>query len=358
MKVLLLPGDGIGPEVTSAARRSLETAATAWGLELSLEEALIGGAALDTQGVPLPPATRKQALAADAVLLGAVGGPAWDGVEAERRPERGLLELRAALGVFGNLRPVRIFPPLLPSSALREANAASLDLLIVRELIGGIYFGTPRGIATSDGQRRGVNTMVYHEHEIRRIARLAFSLARQRRGQLCSVDKANVLEVTALWRQVVEETAAEYPQVELRHLYVDNAAMQLVLAPGQFDVLLSGNLFGDILSDLGGALSGSLGMLPSASLNDSGAGLYEPCHGSAPPLAGQDRANPLGAILSAAMLLRHSLHQEEAALALEQAVARVLEQGLRTEDIHTPGCTLVGTTAMGLAVCSALEEQK
>ena len=355
-RILLIGGDGIGPEVLAQAHRVLDAAAGLHGLQLSYDEAKLGGAAIDACGVPLPAATLDAAAQADAILFGAIGGPAWDQLPREIRPEQGLLQLRAGLGLFGNLRPAILYPQLAAASSLKPEVVAGLDILIVRELTGGIYFGQPRGVRTlEDGQRQGYNTYVYSESEIRRIARLAFTSARQRSGRVCSVDKANVLEVTALWREVVAELGArEYPDVELSHMYVDNAAMQLVRAPKQFDVILTGNLFGDILSDEAAMLTGSIGMLPSASLDERGRGMYEPCHGSAPDIAGQGKANPLATVLSAAMLLRYSLRAAPAADAVEAAVGRVLEQGLRTADIHTPGTRLVSTEAMGDAVVAAL----
>jgi len=355
MKILMLPGDGIGPEVTREALGVMQAADRRFGLGLSFSEALIGGAAIDAHGVPLPEMTLSAARGADAILLGAVGGPRWDGIERSLRPERGLLGIRAALGLFANLRPAILYPQLAAASALKPEVVAGLDILIVRELTGGIYFGEPRGIRVrADGEREGFNTDIYSESEIRRIGRVAFEAARKRGCRLCSVDKANVLEVTVLWREVMEELAPSYPDVELSHMYVDNAAMQLVRAPRQFDVVVTGNLFGDILSDAAAMLTGSIGMLPSASLDEQGKGLYEPVHGSAPDIAGQGKANPLAAILSAAMLLRYSAGMGEAATAIELAVGQVLDAGLRTADIHTAGMQLVDTTAMGEAVYAAL----
>jgi 3-isopropylmalate dehydrogenase len=355
-RVLVLPGDHIGPEVVAQARRVLERVAADFGLVFELEEGLIGGAALEASGVPLPDSTLERARQADAILLGAVGGPEWDGVERELRPERGLLKIRSELELFGNLRPAILYPQLADASSLRPEVVAGLDILIVRELTGGIYFGEPRGIRTLEsGEREGYNTYVYRESEIERIGRLAFEAARKRDGRLCSVDKSNVLEVTVLWREVMERLAADYPDVELSHMYVDNAAMQLVRAPKQFDVVVTGNMFGDILSDAAAMLTGSIGMLPSASLDVDSRGMYEPCHGSAPDISGQDVANPLATILSVAMMLRYSLAAPAAAAAIETAVSRVLDRGLRTPDICTPGDQQVGTTAMGDAVIAALE---
>ena len=353
--LLLLAGDGIGPEVVAQARRVLEAVDTRYELGFTFSEANIGGIAIDKEGAPYPPSTQKLAREADAILLGAVGGPAWDGLPAADRPERGLLAIRSDLDLFCNLRPAILFPELAQASSLRSDLVAGLDILIVRELTGGIYFGEPRGINTrEDGVREGVNTDRYDENEIRRIGRLAFEAAKKRNGRLCSVDKANVLEVTMLWREVLESLRAEYPEVELSHLYVDNAAMQLVRAPKQFDVVVTGNLFGDILSDIAAMLTGSIGMLPSASLNAHSRGLYEPVHGSAPDIAGQGVANPLATILSAAMMLRYSLDAPDAANAIEVAVSNVLDQGLRTPDIYTEGSRKVSTSEMGDAVVSAL----
>lgn len=354
-RVLLLPGDYIGREVLPEAEKVLVCVAEGLGVELSLDHGLIGGAAVDAEGEPLPEATLAKARAADAVLLGAVGGPAYDALPPAIRPERGLLQIRAALDLFANLRPAILYPQLAEASSLKPERVAGLDILIVRELTGGIYFGEPRGIRELDnGERQGFNTYVYSETEIRRIARVAFDLAAKRAARVCSVDKANVLEVSMLWREVVTELAAEYPDVALEHMYVDNAAMQLVRAPKQFDVLVTGNMFGDILSDAAAMLTGSIGMLPSASLNARGQGVYEPCHGSAPDIAGQGKANPLAAILSVAMLLRYSLDCAAGAAAIEAAVGRVLDAGLRTADIARPGARTVSTRAMGDAVVEAL----
>ena len=354
MKICVLPGDGIGPEITAQALRVLK----ALDLKFEMEEALLGGCAVDATGNPFPEATQKLALAADAVLLGAVGGPKWDVLPRELRPERGLLGIRKLLGLFANLRPAVLYPELANASTLKPEVVSGLDILIVRELTGDIYFGQPRGIETRqvDGveQRVGVNTMIYSEAEIRRIGKMAFEAARKRRRKVCSVDKMNVLETTQLWRDVMNELAPEYPDVELTHMLVDNAAMQLVRAPKQFDVMVTGNMFGDILSDEASMLTGSIGMLPSASLNETGKGLYEPCHGSAPDIAGKGVANPLATILSVAMMLRYTFALEEAAQRIENAVKRVLEQGLRTGDIYEPGTTKVGTVEMGDAVLAAL----
>ncbi|MEE4277865.1 MAG: 3-isopropylmalate dehydrogenase [Halieaceae bacterium] len=355
-RVLLLPGDYIGQEIVPEAARVLRWVAARHGLNIETSEALIGGAAVDAEGLPLPPATLAAARGADAILLGAVGGPAYDGLERSLRPERGLLRIRSELGLFGNLRPAIMYPQLVAASSLKPELVAGLDILIVRELTGGIYFGEPRGIRQrEDGQREGFNTYVYSESEIRRIARLAFELAGKRQRRVCSVDKANVLEATVLWREVVTELAADYPDIELEHMYVDNAAMQLVRAPKQFDVIVTGNMFGDILSDAAAMLTGSIGMLPSASLNERGQGIYEPCHGSAPDIAGQDKANPLATILSVAMMLRYSLDCPAGAAEVEAAVGRVLDRGLRTPDIATAGESIIGTRAMGDAVVAELE---
>ena len=355
MKILILPGDGIGPEVVAEALRVLRAADRRFGLGLELSEGLLGGAAIDACGKPLPDETLAKARAADAILLGAVGGPKWDNIERALRPEKGLLAIRSELGLFGNLRPAILYPQLAGASALKAEVVAGLDILIVRELTGGIYFGEPRGIRTlENGERQGFNTDIYSESEIRRIGRVAFEAARKRGRRLCSVDKANVLEVTVLWREVMTELAAEYPDVELSHMYVDNAAMQLVRAPKQFDVVVTGNLFGDILSDAAAMLTGSIGMLPSASLDVNGKGMYEPVHGSAPDIAGQGKANPLATVLSAAMMLRYSFGKAEVADAIERAVGTVLDAGLRTGDIMTPGCRQVDTASMGDALCEAL----
>lgn len=354
-KVLLLPGDGIGPEIVAEAERVLETVNRRYSLGLAFESALVGGAAIDAEGVPLPESTLAKAKSADAILLGAVGGPKWDAVETSRRPEKGLLGLRSQLGLFANLRPAILYPQLASASSLKPEVVSGLDILIVRELTGGIYFGQPRGIRTrEDGQREGYNTYIYSEAEIERIGRVAFEAARQRGKKVCSVDKANVLEVTVLWREIMDRLASDYPEVELTHMYVDNAAMQLVRAPKQFDVIVTGNMFGDILSDEAAMLTGSIGMLPSASLNEAQQGMYEPCHGSAPDIAGQGVANPLATILSVAMMLRYSLKAEEAARAIEVAVSAVLDQGLRTPDIYSEDARRVSTREMGEAVVTAL----
>ncbi len=354
-KILLLPGDGIGPEIVAQARKIIDLLVAAGELAVELEEGLLGGAGVDAEGSPLPDATLAAAKAADAILMGSVGGPKWEALERPLRPERGLLKLRAELGVFANLRPAVLFPQLLESSTLKADVVAGLDIMILRELTGGIYFGRPRGIRLGEGnERQGFNTMVYGEAEIERICRAGFEIAQKRSRRLCSVDKANVLETSELWREVCEQVAQDYPGVELSHMYVDNAAMQLVRAPKQFDVIVTGNLFGDILSDLAAMMTGSIGMLPSASLDAAGKGLYEPVHGSAPDIAGQGLANPLATILSLAMLLRYTLNLGELAQRVEAAVGQVLADGLRTPDIAAPGTREVGTEAMGDAVVAAL----
>nr|WP_289110901.1 3-isopropylmalate dehydrogenase [uncultured Halomonas sp.] len=354
-KVLLLPGDGIGPEIAAQAARLLKAFCEA-GLDIEVEEGLVGGSAYDVHGEPLPAETLEKAKAASAILLGAVGGPKWDKLEdLSKRPEKGLLGLRKNLGLFGNLRPAMLYPQLASASSLKPELVAGLDIMIVRELTGGIYFGQPRGIEERNGERVGFNTYVYSESEIERIGRVAFEMAQKRGKKLCSVDKANVLEVTILWREVMERLAPEYPDVELSHMYVDNAAMQLVRAPKQFDVVVTGNMFGDILSDAAAMLTGSIGMLPSASLNESGQGMYEPCHGSAPDIAGQNIANPLAMMLSVAMMLRYSLNETAMAERIEAAVGSVLDDGLRTADIASEGMKRVSTVEMGDAVLAAFE---
>jgi 3-isopropylmalate dehydrogenase len=356
-KILVLPGDGIGPEIVAEAVKVLQTVKTKFKLDIELDSALLGGAAYDEFGSPLPEITMEKAKASDAILLGAVGGPKWDSLEdREMRPEKGLLGLRSGLELFGNLRPAILYPQLADASSLKPEIVSGLDILIVRELTGGIYFGQPRGIRTlENGEREGYNTYVYNETEIRRIAKVAFESAQKRGKKLCSIDKANVLEVTVLWREIMEQESKNYPDVELSHMYVDNAAMQLVRAPKQFDVIVTGNLFGDILSDAAAMLTGSIGMLPSASLDKNNKGMYEPCHGSAPDIAGQGIANPLATILSVAMMLRYSLNEVAAADAIEEAVSKVLDQGLRTADIFSDGMQKVSTQVMGEAVVAALK---
>lgn len=351
--ILLLPGDGIGPEIMAQAVRVLEKLKTD-GLDIAWDTALIGGCAVDATGVPLPQETLDKAEKTEAVLLAAVGGPQYDNLPREQRPERGLLAIRKAMNVFSNLRPAIVYPELVEASTLKPEVVSGLDIIIVRELVGDIYFGEPRGIEMRDGERVGFNTMIYSESEIRRIAHSAFKTAQKRAKKLCSVDKMNVLECTQLWRDVVIEVSAEYPDVELSHMLVDNAAMQLVRNPKQFDVMVTGNIFGDILSDAASMLTGSIGMLPSASIDANGKGLYEPIHGSAPDIAGKNMANPLAMILSVAMMLRHSLNQTAAADRVDAAVKKVLAQGYRTGDIMTAGGTKVGTVEMGDAVLAVL----
>ena len=353
--ILLLPGDGIGPEIVNEAKKVIDCLNQTRNADIRYQQGLIGGCSIDAHGVPLTDETVELARNSDGILLGAVGGPQWDNLDRGVRPEKGLLKIRSALDLFSNLRPAILYPQLADASSLKKELVADLDILIVRELTGGIYFGEPRGVRTLDsGERQGFNTMVYSESEIERIGRNAFEVAQKRNKRLCSVEKANVLEVSGLWREVMERLAPEYPEVELSHMYVDNAAMQLVKAPKQFDVIVTGNLFGDILSDCAAMLTGSIGMLPSASLNGDGLGMYEPVHGSAPDIAGQGIANPLATILSVEMLLRYSLNQPALADAIAGAVAHVLESGLRTADIFSEGMKKVSTAEMGDAVVAAL----
>lgn len=353
--ICLLPGDGIGPEILAQGAAVLAATAQKFGHTFDSEEALIGGAAVDATGSPLPEATVEACRKADAVYLAAVGGPKWDSMPPEKRPEKGLLGIRKALGLFANLRPALLLPELAGACLLRpDVAAKGLDLIVVRELTGDVYFGEPRGVELRDGRRTGFNTMIYDEEEIRRIARVAFETARQRRRRVCSVEKSNVLETSRLWKDVVLEVHKDYADVELSHMYVDNAAMQLVRDPSQFDVILTGNIFGDILSDEASVITGSLGMLPSASLGASGPGLFEPAHGSAPDIAGQDKANPLATILSGAMLLRLGLHLAAEADCIENAVRQTLRDGYRTGDIMEPGKTLVGCEEMGRKVIERL----
>lgn len=355
-RITLLPGDGIGPEIMVVAVDVLKVVAKRFDLNFDFQTALIGGAAIDETGEPLPSATLETCRSSDSVLLAAIGGYKWDALPSDKRPEAGLLGLRAGLELFANLRPAKILPQLIDASTLKREVVEGVDIMVVRELTGGIYFGKPKGIfATETGERRGVNTMVYSESEIERIGKVAFETAQKRGGKLCSVDKANVLDVSQLWREKMTKLASEYPNVELSHLYVDNAAMQLVRAPKQFDTIVTGNLFGDILSDAAAMLTGSIGMLPSASLGASGPGVYEPVHGSAPDIAGQDKANPLAQVLSAAMMLRYDLDQPAAADLIENAVLQVLQQGDRTGDIMSPGMNLLGCRAMGEALMKILE---
>ena len=352
-KIAVLPGDGIGVEIVAEAVKLLEQL-KADGLDIQLEQAPVGGAGYDAAGKPLPDETLALVRGSDAILLGAVGGPQYEGLPRELRPERGLLGLRSELGLFANLRPAILYPQLADASSLKSEVVAGLDIMIVRELTGGIYFGEPRGIEQRDGERTGFNTLVYSEHEIDRIAAVAFDIAMKRDRRLCSVDKANVLEVSELWRERMEHAAGAYPDVQLSHMYVDNASMQLVRAPKQFDVMVTKNMFGDILSDTAAMLTGSIGMLPSASLDADSKGMYEPIHGSAPDIAGKGIANPLATILSVAMMLRYTLDMPAQADRIEDAVGKVLDSGLRTADIMAEGCTRVGTEAMGDAVLAAL----
>lgn len=357
-KIILLPGDGIGPEIIAEAHKVLEAVDKRFKIGLTYEYDLIGGSAVDEHGMPLTHDTLEKCKAADAVLMGSVGGPKWDTLDSAIRPEKGLLKIRYEMGLFANLRPAILYPQLAHASSLKPEIVSGLDILIVRELTGGIYFGEPRGIRRlENGERQGYNTYVYCEHEIERIGRVAFEMARKRGNKVCSVDKANVLEVTVLWREVMQHLSREYPDVELSHMYVDNAAMQLVRAPKQFDVIVTGNMFGDILSDTAAMLTGSIGMLPSAALNNESRGLYEPVHGSAPDIAGKGIANPLATILSAAMMLRYSLDCPDAAEAIEQAVGRVLDSGLRSADIYSDGMKKASTVEMGDAVVAALQTE-
>jgi 3-isopropylmalate dehydrogenase len=356
--IAVLPGDGIGHEVMAQAIRVIELLNDSFAAELDYRLAEVGGTAYDTHGTPLPSTTLDLCQQADAILLGAVGGPKWESLERSLRPEKGLLGLRSSLGLFSNLRPAILYPELAAASSLKPEVVSGLDIMIVRELTGGIYFGQPRGIEVdATGRRRAFNTMVYSEDEIRRIAHSAFQVARLRSRRLCSVDKANVLEVSELWRELVSEVGQNYPDVQLSHMYIDNAAMQLVRAPKQFDVLVTSNLFGDILSDEASMLTGSIGMLPSASLDANGKGMYEPVHGSAPDIAGQNKANPLATILSVGMMLRNSLGMSELADRVERGVRIALQQGYRTGDIAQPGETVCSTSAMGDAVLAGIKAQ-
>lgn len=365
--ILTLAGDGIGPEIMTQAVEVLQTVNRAFALDLTLESGLIGGVAFDATGEPLPEETLARARAADAVLLGAVGGPKWDSAPRSKRPERGLLKIRSELGLFANLRVAKLYPQLVNASSIKPEIISGLDLLIVRELTGGIYFGEPRGIRTlENGEQQGYNTMVYKTSEIERIGKVAFELAKTRAqasgtpAKICSIDKANVLEVTELWKQtMIQMQETDYSDVALTHMYADNACMQLIKDPKQFDVMVTGNMFGDILSDEAAMLTGSIGMLPSASLDEAGKGMYEPCHGSAPDIAGQDKANPLATILSVAMMLRYTFKQEIAAQAIEDAVSDVLDDGLRTVDIldkNEKDLICVGCTQMGQAVVAKLTD--
>ncbi len=354
-KIAILPGDGIGPEIVNEAVKVIECLQQDYGFSAELERAAIGGAGYDESGSPLPENTLDLCRQSDVVLLGAVGGPRYESLERELRPEKGLLSLRSELELFSNLRPAILYPQLASASSLKSDIVSGLDIMIVRELTGGIYFGLPRGIhAAESGEKVGINTKIYSESEIRRIAHSAFKIAQKRYKRLCSVDKANVLEVTELWRNVTTEVGKEYPDVQLSHMYVDNAAMQLVRAPKQFDVIVTTNLFGDILSDIAAMLTGSIGMLPSASLDANGKGMYEPIHGSAPDIAGKNIANPLATILSVAMMLRYTFNEAEAAQRIEQAVNTALDTNIRTADIYADGMTQVSTAEMGDAVLNAL----
>ncbi len=354
-RITLLPGDGIGPEIMAVAVDVLKVVGNQFNLNFEFQEAPIGGVAIDATGEPLPSQTLEMCRNSDAVLLAAIGGYKWDNLPRHQRPETGLLGLRAGLGLFANLRPAKILPQLIDASTLKREIVEGVDIMVVRELTGGVYFGTPKGVfETETGEKRGVNTMAYSESEVDRIARVGFETAQKRGGKLCSVDKANVLEVSQLWRDRVNQLAPEYPDVELSHLYVDNAAMQLVRWPKQFDTIVTGNLFGDILSDAAAMLTGSIGMLPSASLGASGPGVFEPVHGSAPDIAGQDKANPLAQVLSAAMMLRYALEQPVAADKIEKGVLDVLEQGYRTGDIMSEGMRQVGCKEMAEVLLKVL----
>ena len=354
-RITLLPGDGIGPEIMGVAVAVLNRVGEQLDLQFEFKEALMGGAAIDATGNPLPDETLAACKDSDAVLLAAIGGYKWDNLPRHQRPETGLLGLRAGLGLFANLRPAQILPQLIDASSLKREVVEGVDIMVVRELTGGIYFGQPKGIfETETGEKRGVNTMAYSESEIDRIGKVAFEIAQKRGNRLCSVDKANVLDVSQLWRDRITQMAPSYPDVELSHLYVDNAAMQLIRAPKQFDTIVTGNLFGDILSDAAAMLTGSIGMLPSASLGAEGPGVFEPVHGSAPDIAGQDKANPIAQVLSAAMMLRYGLNQPEASDRLEQAVMKVLDAGYRTGDIMSAGMKPVGCREMSEALLQAL----
>ena len=357
-QITLLPGDGIGPEIISVAVEVLDAIASKHDLEFSFTEALIGGAAIDETGEPLPESTLTACRNSDAILLAAIGGYKWDNLPRNQRPETGLLGMRSGLGLFANLRPATILPQLIDASSLKREVVEGVNIMVVRELTGGIYFGQPKGVFTSEtGEQRGVNTMAYSDSEIDRIAKVGFETAQKRQGKLCSVDKANVLDVSQLWRDRVTDMAKNYSNVELSHLYVDNAAMQLVRAPKQFDTIVTGNLFGDILSDAAAMLTGSIGMLPSASLGEAGKpGVYEPVHGSAPDIAGQDKANPLAQVLSAAMMLRYGLNEPDAATEVENAVNQVLDKGYRTGDIMSTGMKQVGCKEMGEVLLKTLSE--
>jgi 3-isopropylmalate dehydrogenase len=354
-KIAVLKGDGIGPEIVNSALRVLKRLGELSGVSFEFEEGLIGGIAIDQKGEPLPQETLELCLKADAVLLGAVGGPKWDNLPTSKRPEKGLLQIRKALDLYANLRPAKVYEPLISASPLKEEVVRGTDFIVIRELTGDVYYGEPRGIFTENGKRVGINTMKYTEDEIRRVVRKAFEVALKRRKKLTSVDKSNVLEVSGLWRDIVEEEKKNYPDVEVEHLYVDNCAMQIVRRPSSFDVIVTGNIFGDILSDEAAVITGSLGMLPSASLGEKYA-LYEPVHGSAPDIAGKGIANPIATILSTAMMLRYSFNLEKLADAIERAVELTLQKGYRTPDIYSEGCIKVGTEQMTDAIINSLEE--
>ena len=355
-RITLLPGDGIGPEIMEVAVALLQEVGRQLNITFDCTTALMGGCAIDATGSPLPDETLEQCRQSDAVLLAAIGGQKWDSLPNDQRPERGLLGLRAGLGLFANLRPATILPQLIDASSLKREVIEGVDIMVVRELTGGIYFGEPKGIFTAEtGEKRGFNTMVYTDAEVDRIGRVAFETAQKRQGRLCSVDKANVLNVSQLWRDRITALSTEYSDVELSHLYVDNAAMQIIRWPKQFDTIVTGNLFGDILSDAAAMLTGSIGMLPSASLGSDGPGVFEPVHGSAPDIAGQDKANPIAQVLSAAMMLRYGLDEPVAAERLEKAVTKVLDQGDRTGDIMAEGMNLLGCKAMGESLLKALQ---
>ncbi|WP_333784182.1 3-isopropylmalate dehydrogenase [Thermocrinis sp.] len=354
-KIAVLKGDGIGPEIVDSAIKVLRHVEKLSGHSFELEEGLIGGIAIDQKGEPLPKETLDLCLQADAVLLGAVGGPKWDDLPTSKRPEKGLLQIRKALDLYANLRPAKVYEPLIQASPLKEETARGTDFIVIRELTGDVYYGEPRGIFIENGKRVGINTMRYTEDEIRRVVKKAFEVAMKRRKKLTSVDKSNVLEVSGLWKEIVEEESKNYPEVELEHLYVDNCAMQIVRRPSSFDVIVTGNIFGDILSDEAAVITGSLGMLPSASLGERYA-LYEPVHGSAPDIAGKGIANPIATILSVAMMLRYSFNLEKEAQAVEKAVEKTLEKGYRTPDIYSEGCLKVGTQQMTDAIIKSLEE--
>ena len=354
-KILILPGDGIGIEIVAQALKVIDSLNRNHSMGMTLVNGLLGGAAYDETGSPFPDETIRIAKECNSILLGAVGGPKWESLERSLRPERGLLGIRSELELFSNLRPAILYPQLASASSLKKEIVSGLDLMIVRELVGGIYFGQPRGVEIKNGERFGVNSATYYESEIARIGHSAFQIAQKRDGRVCSVDKANVLEVSELWRDVMEEVSKEYSDVKLSHLYVDNAAMQLVRDPKQFDVMVTSNLFGDVLSDCAAMLTGSIGMLPSASLDKNNFGMYEPIHGSAPDIAGKDIANPLATILSVSMMLRYSLNQAELAEKIDSAVSDVLDQGYRTRDIAGDSQKVVGTEEMGDLVVKALE---